>query len=260
MTISSISEQTDINGKSIFIEYHYNNDDKPTLVFLHDSLGCTQVWRDFPHKVAAATQCNLLIYDRVGYGKSEPMPTHQRPNDYMELEAKVTHDILEHFDIKDAILFGHSDGGTIALLTAALYPENIKSIIVEAAHIFVEDITLQGIQDAMKNFENTNLPERLAKYHGRHVEKLFKAWTETWLRPSFRNWNIEHLLPKIKCPVLFIQGDKDEYGSLQQVEKTLSVVKGYSDKLILSNIGHSPHREVPNIVIEKTKEYIDQLS
>ena len=259
MTISSISEQTDINGKSLFIEYHYNDDDKPTLVFLHDSLGCTQVWRDFPHHLAAATQCNLLIYDRLGYGKSESMLTHERPNNYMELEAGITNDILEHFDISDAILFGHSDGGTIALLTAALYPNNIKAVIAEAAHIFVEDVTLQGIYDAIEAFKTTNLPQRLEKYHGHHVETLFRAWTETWTREDYRDWNIEHLLKQITCPVLFIQGEKDEFGTLLQVDKTIEAVNGPKEKFILPNIGHSPHRDAPEIVCKKASEFITQF-
>lgn len=248
-----------IDGKELYIEHYTNYENQPTLVFLHDSLGSVQLWRDFPEKLAAATKCNVLMYDRLGYGKSEPMPTHLRPNNYLELEANILSEILSELNINDAILFGHSDGGSIALLTASKYPEKIKAIIVEAAHIFIEDITLKGIHDAMEAYKITNLPERLAKYHGDKVDTIFKAWAETWTSNDYKEWNIEHLLKDIICPLLFIQGEKDEYGTLQQVEKTVSQVSGKSEKYIIPNIGHTPHKEATELVISKTIDYINQL-
>lgn len=204
----------DINGNQLYVELQYHYPDKPTIVFLHDSLGCVQLWREFPQKLAEATQYNLLVYDRLGYGKSEPMPTYKRPINYMELEADILNDLLNTLKIDNVILFGHSDGGTIALLTASKYSEKVKAVICEAGHIFVEDVTLKGIYDAMEAYKTTNLPERLVKYHGDKVETLFKAWTETWTRSDYRDWNIAHFLPKISCPLLFIQGEADEYGTL----------------------------------------------
>lgn len=249
-----------INGKNLYVEFDNAHKSRPTLVFLHDSLGCVQLWRYFPAKLATDTQCNVLIYDRLGYGKSEPMSTHERPINYMELEADVLHDLLSELKIDNAILFGHSDGGTIALLTASKYPQNIKAVIVEAAHIFVEDVTLQGIYEAMKTYKNTNLPERLEKYHGTKVDILFKAWTETWTRNDYRAWNIEHFLPNINCPLLFIQGENDEYGTLAQVEKTISQVSGKAEKYILSNVGHTPHKEETAVVLNKSADFIRRLS
>ncbi|WP_413998902.1 alpha/beta fold hydrolase [Flavobacterium sp. W1B] len=244
------------NHKELYIEYQNNYENRPTLVFLHDSLGCAQLWRDFPQKLAEATQCNVLMYDRLGYGKSEPMPTYERPTNYMELEADVLNELLSKLDIDNAILFGHSDGGTIALLTASKYPEKIKATIVEAGHIFVEDETLKGIYEAIESYNTTNLPERLAKYHGEKVETIFKAWTETWTRNDYRNWNIEHFLSGITCPLLFIQGEADEYGTLAQLEKTISQVSGQAEKFIIPNIGHTPHKEATEQVITKTIDYI----
>lgn len=244
---------------NLHTEFYNKFPGRPTLVFLHDSLGCVQLWRDFPQKLAEATQCNLLLYDRLGYGKSEPMPTFVRPIDYMELEADILNDLLSKFKIDDAILFGHSDGGTIALLTASKYPENIKAIIVEAAHIFVEDETLKGIYDAMEAYNNTDLPERLKKYHGDKVETLFKAWTETWTRSDYRNWTIEHFLPNVVCPLLFIQGEADEYGTLDQVDKTVRQVNGPTEKYIIPNIGHTPHKEAPELVLVKVIDYISRV-
>lgn len=235
------------------------NENMPTIVFLHDSLGCIQLWRDLPQKLAEAAKCNVLVYDRLGYGKSEPMSTYVRPNNYLELEADVLNELLTALRIDNTILFGHSDGGTIALLAASKYPEKVKSVIVEAAHIFVEDITLKGIYDAIEAYKTTNLPERLAKYHDNKVETVFRAWVETWTRSDYRNWNIEHFLPGIVCPILFIQGRSDEYGTLAQLETTISKVSGKAEHYIIPNIGHTPHKEAPDTILAKTTEYIRLL-
>jgi pimeloyl-ACP methyl ester carboxylesterase len=139
----------------------------------------------------------FLVYDRLGYGKSFPMPTYERENNYMEQEADLLNDLLKELNINDIILFGHSDGGTIALIFAAKYPEKVKATLCEAGHIFVEEITVKGVKDAFEAYKTTNLPERLAKYHGDKVEMMVKAWTEIWLSDRFRSWNIEYLLKNI---------------------------------------------------------------
>jgi pimeloyl-ACP methyl ester carboxylesterase len=249
-----------IQGNNLYIEYRNNFENRPTLVFLHDSLGCVTLWRDFPKKLAEATQCNVLVYDRLGYGKSDPMPTYKRPVNYMEQEADVLNDLLTALKIDNAILFGHSDGGTIALLTASKYKQKIKMVICEAAHIYVEDITLKGIYEAIEAYKTTNLPERLQKYHGNNTDMLFKAWTKTWTRSNFRDWNIEHLLPAITCPLLFIQGEADEYATLEQLEKTINAVSGETEKYIIPNIGHTAHKEAPELVLNKTTEFISMIA
>ncbi|WP_265427229.1 alpha/beta fold hydrolase [Chryseobacterium sp. YIM B08800] len=254
-----IDEVIDVKGKNLFIKFNNTFKNKPTIVFLHDSLGSVQLWRDFPEKLAKAIQCNVLLYDRLGYGKSFPMITHERENNYMELEADILNDLLSELNINDAILFGHSDGGTIALITASKYPEKVKAVICEAGHIFVEDITIKGVEEALNAYSTTNLPQRLEKYHGDKVETIVKAWTEIWLSDNFRSWNIEYLLKNIKSPLLFIQGEADEYGTLNQVEKTVSQVKGTSEKFIIPNIGHTPHRESPEIVLNKSIEFINSV-
>ncbi|MFC3158732.1 Pimeloyl-ACP methyl ester carboxylesterase [Chryseobacterium arachidis] len=249
----------DVHGKKLYTEYNNSFKNKPTIVFLHDSLGSTQLWRDFPAKLAEATQCNTLIYDRLGYGKSFPMPTHERENNYMELEADVLNDLLNELKIDEVILFGHSDGGTIALITASKYPEKVKATICEAGHIFLEDITVKGVKDAWEAYRTTNLSERLQKYHGDKVEMIVKAWTEIWLSDRFRSWNIEYLLKNITSPLLFIQGEGDEYGTLDQVEKTVSQVSGRAEKFIIPNIGHTPHKENPEVVLERSGEFIHKI-
>lgn len=254
----SRKEIVTLNGNSLYTEYTQRDKKLPTIVFLHDSLGCVALWRDFPSKIAEATQYNLLVYDRFGYGKSDPMPDYKRLENYLETEADVLNNLLSYFEIEDAILFGHSDGGSIALITAAKYPEKVKAVVCEAGHIFVEKITLEGIFKAMESYQNTNLSEKLAKYHGDKVDTIFKAWTLTWTNENFLNWNIEYLLPQIVCPLLFIQGDADEYGSLEQVEKTLEQISGKAEKFILPNVGHTPHKESPSLVLETTIHYLQE--
>ncbi|GGE89266.1 alpha/beta hydrolase [Chishuiella changwenlii] len=259
MQQKNIHSLIDVNGKQLYVELQYNYPNKPTIVFLHDSLGCVQLWRDFPQKLAEATQNNVLVYDRLGYGKSEPMLTHERPVDYLELEADVLNELLTILEINNVILFGHSDGGSIALISASKYPEKMKALICEAGHIFVEDVTLKGIYKAMEAYKTSNLPERLAKYHNDKVEAIFRSWTETWTRSDYRDWNIEYFLPQITCPLLFVQGELDEYGTLEQVEKTISQINGKAEKYIIKNVGHTPHKEAPELTFNAVKEFIKNI-
>lgn len=248
-----------INGKQIYIEFQKVDVNRPTIVFLHDSLGCVQLWRDFPQQLGELTNCNVLIYDRFGYGKSQAMLTDERPNNYLELETDFFNYLLNVLKIKNVIVFGHSDGGTIALLAASKYSQNIKAVICEAGHIFVEDITLQGIYATIENAKANKLFDRLEKYHGNKVDTIFKAWYKTWTRSDYRDWNIEHFLHAITCPLLFIQGEADEYATLKQVENTINQVKGKAETFIIPGIGHAPHKESPEQVLAKTAEFIHQL-
>jgi pimeloyl-ACP methyl ester carboxylesterase len=250
-----IIKEVNLNVSQILI-----SEDRPTLVFLHDSLGCIELWRDFPQQLGEATLCNVLVYDRQGYGKSSPFSNSGRENDYLEVEADVLNALMEKLSMNTAILFGHSDGGSIALIAAAKYPEKIKGVITEGAHIFVEDITLKGIKDAVEAYRTTNLHQKLTKYHGDKTEAVFWAWAKTWLSEGFTSWTLEHFLPLISCPVLVIQGEKDEYGSLAQVGGIISQVSGETQKLIIPSVGHTPHKEAREVVLEKTVPFINQIS
>jgi pimeloyl-ACP methyl ester carboxylesterase len=230
--------------------------DKPTIIFLHDSLGCIELWRDLPEKISILTQCNVLIYDRQGYGKSLPFSTKKRSNNYLEHEADLLIKLLDFWNVEKPILFGHSDGASIALIAAGKYPEKIKGVITEGAHIFVEKLTLDGIHEAIKVYTTTNLKSRLEKYHGDKTADLFWAWASTWTDERFKSWNIEGFLPTIECPVLIIQGEADEYGTLKQVEGIVNGVKGYSKQLMISNVKHTPHKEVPELIIDNTATFI----
>jgi pimeloyl-ACP methyl ester carboxylesterase len=159
-------------------------------------------------------------------------------------------------DINSVILFGHSDGGSIALIAAADYPTLFKEVIVEAAHVFVEEVTLQGIRVAVDEYASTNLKTRLEKYHGDKAETLFKAWTNTWLSEEFRSWNIEHLLSGIACPVLFLQGEDDEFGTVKQVEAVKKRIPTGVQTILIPKVRHTPHKEVPEFVIETASDFI----
>ncbi len=217
----------------------------PTIVFLHEGLGCVSMWRDFPLKVAEATRCGALVYSRAGYGNSDPVAL-PRPVSFMHTEALVTlPEVLKAAGVRDAILFGHSDGGSIALIYAGSERVDVRlrGLVLEAPHVFVEDIGIESIAKAAVNYEKGDLRTKLERHHGANVECAFWGWNKVWLDPSFRSWNIEEYLPQVRVPVLLIQGEQDEYGTLRQVEAIKGACAGPVHTLILPNCGHSPHRD-----------------
>jgi pimeloyl-ACP methyl ester carboxylesterase len=229
---------------------------RPTLVFLHEGLGSIEMWHDFPTILAETTACDCLIYDRWGHGRSDPLDV-PRTIRYVHDEALDSlPEVLGHSHVDDAILIGHSDGGSIALIFAAEHPEIVRGIITEAAHVFVEEITLEGIREALDIYNNTDLRQKLAHYHGDNAEKIFRAWYETWLQPEFRSWDIQDCLPKIKCPILVIQGEDDQYGTTAQVEAITNQVNGRSTPLLIPNCAHIPHKEARDSVIKEMTEFI----
>lgn len=254
-----MNEQIKLSLDKIAIKRIDKYANKPTIIFLHDSLGCIELWRDFPEKLGELTQCNVLIYDRQGYGKSCPFSYSKRDNKYLELEADILNALIDYWELKEVLLFGHSDGGSIALIMAGKYGKKIKGIITEGAHIFVEDITINGIQEVIDFYKTTNLKSKLEKYHGTKTDEMFWAWASTWTSNDYNSWNIEPFLFNIQCPSLIIQGEDDEYGTLKQVNRIINATEGNSRKLVLSNIKHSPHKEAPQLLLEKTSNFIKQL-
>jgi pimeloyl-ACP methyl ester carboxylesterase len=228
----------------------------PTLVFLHDSLGCVDAWRQFPQQLATQVGLDALIYDRQGYGRSSAFGAGSRTLTYLADEAKVLLQLLEVLAIKSAVLFGHSDGGSIALLAAGLRPDRVAAVVTEGAHVFVEALTLAGIQTAQHALATTDLPQRLARYHGEKVQGLVAAWIDTWLSPAFRWWNIEAQLRDVVCPVLVIQGEHDEFGTIAQVNAIVTGVGGAADSLMIPGIGHTPHREARDTVLRAAASFI----
>jgi pimeloyl-ACP methyl ester carboxylesterase len=246
-------------GNSIKYLHQVYDPQRPTLIFLHDSLGCIQLWRNFPEQVALLTGYNFFVYDRIGYGQSSAMTHLPRSVHYLEEEADILAQIITQQNLTPAILWGHSDGGSIALIAAAKYPQLVQAIITEGAHVFIEDITLQGIRQAEADYQNTDLKQRLEKYHHNNTNALFHAWVDTWQYPEFEHWNIEHFLAQIHCPTLVIQGEWDEFGSEAQVDSIVQQVAGYTEKRMIPQAGHSPHKKSIFQLAEITAEFLKKI-
>lgn len=214
---------------------------RPTLVFLHEGLGSVALWKNFPAHVVAATGCPALVYSRYGYGKSDKL-TEARGVDYMHREAlDVLPEVLDQLGIEAPILIGHSDGASIALIHAGSGRRPVRGVVAMAPHVFVEDITVQSIAEAKTTFQSTDLADRLGRYHD-HVVSTFRGWNDIWLHPDFRRWNIEGYLADIRCSVLVIQGEDDQYGTVAQVEAIARQVSGPVETVMLPDCVHSPHQ------------------
>jgi pimeloyl-ACP methyl ester carboxylesterase len=218
------------------------------IVLLHEGLGSVAMWRDFPQALAERTDRRVLAYSRFGHGESDP-PATAHTIDFMHDEARMLPEVLEAAGVRTAILFGHSDGGSIALIAAAESPSLVSALVLEAPHVFVEKESLTSIARMKRHWETSNLRERLARYH-RDVDVAFHGWNDVWLDPQFRSWNLESYLPRVTCPALLIQGDLDEYGTLNQIDAIERQFGGPTRRLILKEAGHSPHRDHPQAVLD----------
>ncbi len=250
-----VDSHVEIDGVSLRVRKIENESARPPIVFLHDSLGCITVWRDFPERLCAASHRAGMVYDRQGYGRSDPF-SRPRNLDYLEREAETLAALLRKLGLGKCVLFGHSDGGSIALIAAAKTPDLVAGVITEGAHVFVEEITLAGIRQAQKLFAETDLRQRIEKYHGDKTDGVISAWIDTWLSAEYRDFNMEHFLPEIKCPVLALQGVGDEYGSEQQVDAIVEQVSGPSTKDMVRYARHTPHKEAVEYTLETTCAYI----
>ena len=228
-----------------------------TIVMLHEGLGSIALWKDFPHALAVRTGCRVLVYSRHGHGDSEKQ-TEKRPITFMHHEAEVVlPELLDKLSIARPILLGHSDGGSIALIFAGTYPERTRAMILEAPHIFVEEFGLRSIRAAKVAFETTDFRTKLGRYHT-HVDETFWAWNDIWLNPEFPEWNIEPYLDAIRCPVLCIQGEDDEYGTPAQVDMIVARVPG-AELVMLPESGHSPHRDRREATLDALARFVAKI-
>lgn len=240
------------------VEYAARQAARPTLVLLHEGLGSVAMWRGFPAEVARVTGCRTVVYSRYGYGQSDPLETPRQP-DYLHHEAReVLPEVLAALAIEKPVLIGHSDGGSITLIHAGSGCA-VAGLIVMAPHCFVEDLTIHGIEEAGRAARNTDLLARLARFH-RDSRKTFQGWHDIWLHPDFRAWNIEDVLPAIRCPIIAIQGVGDEYGTMAQIEAITRGATGVEVELLaLADCGHSPHKDQPEAVLNAIARLLDQL-
>ena len=227
---------------------------RPTLVFLHEGLGSVAMWRDFPARVARATKLGAVVYSRLGYGRSEPL-REPRTARYLHDEAEIVlPEFLDRLEIERPILIGHSDGGSIALIHAGIAARPPAAVVTLAAHVLVEDISVASIAAAREKFETTDVRAKLARHHA-DVDGVFWGWNRVWLSPEFRAWNIEEYLPRIRCPVLAIQGEDDEYGTMEQMRRIDAKV-GDVRLLELPNCRHSAHKDQPDAVIDAIARFV----
>lgn len=265
------------NRQLEYVWYGPSPEDAPTLVFLHEGLGCVARWRDFPERLAEQTGCGALVYSRAGYGKSDQIEL-PRPVSFMHEEALTTlPQVLDAFSIRETIVVGHSDGGSIAIIHAGgTRDPRVRGLILEAPHVFVEEVGLESIRAIAEVYRGESagrMPahrprdagapvlfrQRLARYHGAQVDQTFWGWNDVWLNPDFRSWNIEEYLPEIPVPVLLIQGTDDQYGTRAQIRKIEAGCRGPVRTVLLENCAHTPHLDQPEGTLEAMKEFVREV-
>lgn len=255
------SSHVTIAGVQLWVEQlRYSEDaSRPSLIFLHEALGSVALWKGYPALLCEALQCNGVVYDRMGHGLSSPF-NKKREHNYLEIEAVVyLRGLIEELGLEKPILVGHSDGGTIALIYAAHYPDQVRGIITEAAHIYVEDVGSGSMQRAIHQFEHTIFKEKLAKYHGEKTEALFYAWVDTWTSASFSTWNIKEQLDAINCPALILQGAEDEYATQQHMWDIAKGIGEHAKGVLIENCGHIPHLQAQAETLALSKDFIDAM-
>ncbi|MCP5367693.1 MAG: alpha/beta hydrolase [Hyphomicrobiales bacterium] len=251
----------DVDGTRLEVQWVGRTDaDAPVLVFLHEGLGCVEMWKGFPAKVADRTGLPALVFSRRGYGRSDPCDL-PRPVDFMHHEGlHVMPRLLDAAGIGRAVLVGHSDGGSIALVHAGgARDPRVRAVVTIAAHVFNEEVCVASIRAAREAYATTDLRARLARYHGDNVDCAFRGWNDVWLHPDFWHWNLEEFLPGITVPALVIQGSADEYGTERQVDTIVHGVAGPVVKCMVAGAGHSPHLVKPDATLDAIARFVAEL-
>jgi pimeloyl-ACP methyl ester carboxylesterase len=231
----------------------------PTVVMLHEGLGCVALWRDFPDRLAAATGFGVFVYSRAGYGRSDPVDL-PRPLDYMTREARSSlPQVLDAVGPRHSVLLGHSDGASIAAIYAGeRADERVKGLVLMAPHVFAEAPGLASIAEAKRAYESGDLRARLARHH-RHVDSAFLGWNGAWLDPGFKAWNIEEFVDRWQVPSLLIQGADDQYGTIAQIRAIEAKSPAPVASLVLDGCRHSPHLEQPEATLEAAAAFCAKI-
>jgi pimeloyl-ACP methyl ester carboxylesterase len=229
------------------------------IVLFHDSLGCVDLWRDFPSRLSGATGRRVIAYDRLGFGRSELMS--KRPSlEFVAQESEATFPtVLDQLGLDRFVALGHSVGGGIAIHCAAGFPERCEALVTVSAQVFAEDLTLASIRIARDAFKDAAQVQRLAKYHNHRTNWVLDAWTESWLAPGFADWNLLGILPLVRCPVLALHGEDDEYGSVRHPTLIGELCAGPTTVDILTGIGHAPHRQCADEILVRIQEFLGGL-
>ena len=246
-------------GRSLCYEWIEGDAARPPLVFLHEGLGSIRQWRDFPRRVAAATSRRALVYDRYGHGESDVLQERRRTAQFMHHEGlKSLPQMLSSLGIAEPILVGHSDGASIALIYAGA-GHAVRGVVAMAPHVFIEPICVAAIEKAAETFETTYFAEKLGRYH-RDERKTFYGWADVWRDPEFRGWDLrDDYLPKVRVPVLAIQGYDDEYGTMAQLDEIARRVSGRCELAKLEQCGHAPFLDQPEAVLTRIAGFVSRL-
>jgi pimeloyl-ACP methyl ester carboxylesterase len=259
-TESRMKRDIIIQGRRIEAAWHGPSPDRaPTLVLLHEGLGCVGMWREFPAALAARTGCGVLVYSRFGYGRSDPAPL-PWPLTYMHDEAFVLPAVLEAAGVRKAILVGHSDGASIATIYAGGAQDfRVRGLVLLAPHFFVEEISVASIAEAKQAYEQGDLRARLARYHGDNVDNAFWGWNGVWLDPAFRAWRIDDALAHVRVPMLIIQGKDDQYGTAAQLELAAADAYCPVESMLLADCRHAPQLDQPELALEAIADFSDRV-
>lgn len=233
-----------------------SSDLEATILLFHDSIGCVELWRDFPAKLAVATGRPVVAYDRLGFGRSDAHEGRLAFSFIRNEAAHVVPRILEALGIGRILPFGHSVGGEMAVATAAQHPGRCSAVITESAQSFMEDRTLAGVRAGKAEFERPDRFERLERYHGSKARWVLDSWIKTWLDPEFAGWNLDDDLRRVTCATLALHGDQDEYGTVEHAKRIARLTSGAARAVILEGYGHIPHREDPTRVLKEVMQFL----
>ena len=253
----AVARDVAVDGKRLETVRYDGDPALPPIVMLHEGLGSVSLWRDFPERLRERTGCTTIAYSRYGYGRSEVLREKREP-DYMHHEGEVVLPaLLRALEVERPVLFGHSDGASIALIAAGAHPELARALVLEAPHVFVEDVSVRSIAEAKTAFESTDLSAKLARHHA-DAAATFYGWNDAWLDPRFRGWNVEAYAARVRVPVLLIQGEADEYGTTAQLDAIAARVPG-TETLVVPGAGHSPHRDASDVVLDRVAAFVARV-
>lgn len=257
MGIASEDRSIEIPGGSIFTRcWRVEGSHAAPILLLHDSLGCVDLWRDFPETLAHATGRTVIAYDRLGFGRSTPLTARPAPTFIDDEATRAFPALVAALGLTRFALLGYSVGGAMALAIAATIGDACEAVVSMSAQAFVEERTRDGIRAAQVAFEHADHFARLERWHGERARWMLDAWAGIWLSPGFSDWSLDPHLPRIACPVLAIHGDRDEYGSVAFPQRIVEGVAGTSELVILPGCGHMPLRECPDAVLDLVSAFL----
>jgi pimeloyl-ACP methyl ester carboxylesterase len=249
-------------GAEMRLEYRMigpHPEEAPTIVMLHEGLGCVGLWGDFPDKLAAATGAGVFVYSRAGYGQSSPV-TLPRPLTFMHHEAKeVLPKLLDAIGFRRGLLLGHSDGASIAAIYAgSIQDHRVRGLVLIAPHFLTEDMGIAAIARAKEAYDTADLRQKLSRWHN-DVDNAFRGWSDAWTDPGFRNWDITSELAYIRVPILIVQGEHDQYGTIKQIETAEQECYCPVEVALLPGVKHVPHREAADALLEVSSDFANRI-